>query len=115
LTPRCEAKDRIQAHKTIPTLSNTSQYKPSDQIIMRVHVLLALATAVAARRAPPAMPANPSRRVILDHWGYPYGWGLDDPELPEPHEEPMKKVKEVKRGTFMYFDAAKVIVRFRTR
>lgn len=66
---------------------------------MRILFLASLAAVAAARRSSTVVPEPPAKRSILQHWGYPYGWGLDNPAMDEEREEDKTmKVKQVKRG-----------------
>jgi hypothetical protein len=80
---------------------------------MRCALILSLFFGVAAaRRAPPVTAAEslkPASAIIggPPHWGYPYGWGLDDSYFGGPEEfklqvkpekeEPVKEVQQVQR------------------
>ena len=68
---------------------------------MRFLLLASFLVAVAARRGTSPSkkaPLTPLQRGLLQPWGTPYGWGLDDlTDQPEVPETKTQKVKEVKR------------------
>jgi hypothetical protein len=68
-------------------------------------IALSFAFTAAARRGvdvpstPTSVgPFHPQRSHILQPWGYPYGWGLDDNPLPAEDPAEVKEMKPVRRG-----------------
>ena len=69
---------------------------------MRLQLFFLFVTMVSARRMTSSSSSRnvPLQRGVLNPWGCPANWGIEDDVMPEELEEPqVKKVKQVKRGT----------------